>query len=103
MSKLFVVLSAMLLLSNSSCALREATTLSSDSAFLSFEGTGSGLEFRLEDLESIPISNPSRDVRYEIVPGTHTVTVSRDGIDVVSRVFFLSSGQSFVLRIPGEE
>ncbi len=85
-----------------SCAIQESTSQLEDTAFLVFQDARPGLEFQLDEAPPMAISSASYEVRYEIRPGKHTVSVTRDGNEIVTRLFFLSTGQVFVLRIPGE-
>lgn len=85
-----------------SCAIQESTSQLEDTAFLVFQDARPGLEFQLDEAPPMAISSASYEVRYEIQPGRHTVSVTRDGKEIVTRLFFLSTGQVFVLRIPGE-
>ena len=85
-----------------SCAIQESTSQLEDTAFLVFQDVSPGLEFQIDEAPPMSISSSSREVRYEIKPGKHTVSVTRDGHEIVTRLFFLSTGQVFVLRIPGE-
>ncbi len=85
-----------------SCAMQETTTQIADTAFLVFEDASSGMEFQLDEAAPRAISRKSSEVRYEIRPGKHTVVVTREGREIVTRLFFVSTGQVFVLRVPGE-
>ncbi len=85
-----------------SCTIQETTTQIADTAFLVFEGASSDMEFQLDEAVPKVISRKSGEVRYEIRPGKHTVVVMREGREIVTRLFFVSTGQVFVLRVPGE-
>lgn len=95
-------LAGLVALTMTSCAMKETTTLVEDTAYLVFHNAERGMVFQLDGGSPQSLLTSPGEVRYEIAPGKHTLTVSDDGTVLLERVFFLSTGQVFEISIPNQ-
>ncbi len=97
-----VILVLFLLVFILSCGLKEGVIQKSDKSYLKFVGNLKNITVQIDDMQPLTIndSSSSNNRAYQVKPGKHTITVSRDGQIIVKRLLFLDNGVTKEVQIP---
>ena len=87
MNKFVILFIGILLISG--CGITEGTIQKAERSYLVFSGNLENVKVQIDDLEPFA---PAGGKQYQVSPGKHTVTASRDGRLVLNRVL-ISQGQ----------
>ncbi|MEH0020769.1 MAG: hypothetical protein V6Z89_14025 [Desulfobacter sp.] len=88
------------------CGLKEGVVQKEAKSYLWFTGNTKGAIVAIDDLTPFSLSssnsdqNSSREKHYEVIPGKHTIVITKDGREVVNRIIMLGDGMTKEIQIP---
>ncbi len=87
--KMILIASAIaFLLLLSGCAYNQGVVQHEETAFLKLIGNLENASLQIDDNQVIVIEKPDKDIVYQIKPGTHIITVYKNGEIVVKRELY---------------
>ncbi|NRA59373.1 MAG: hypothetical protein HRU25_00360 [Psychrobium sp.] len=104
-----IIILALALLVSACSSHYESTTAVDDIAYLKLSGNFVGATLILDNSDPIILDQPQiktyridnkLTAKLPLTKGTHKIRVTRDGIVVVNRKFYVSSGQTIEVIVP---
>jgi hypothetical protein len=107
MKRILIVVASLLLLVLSGCGTYSQSVQVDDHAYLLLTGNPEGNVVVIDDGKPIDLSketksfvlNGQQATKIKIPIGKHTVKVAKNGVLMINRVFYVSSGNSFEVEL----
>jgi hypothetical protein len=98
-----VILITFLLLFLCSCGYNEGIVQKTERSYLKFVGNWQSAYIQVDDLKPFTLDeyyNSAEGKQYEVSPGKHSITVTKNGAVVVNRILFLDNQTTMEIAIP---